>query len=397
MTYFFDQRQQEIQFQMQENAFMGMIQAHNQLDDLIAVMASLKATSLYRHISAHEQRLLQLARFKAFQLAITEAGDFSEVKIRDYLGDPPSTYPSRIRLDERGYIDLEENNLSEYEPDRADLRLDEPIGKQNKPPAYVEDRIAKLATLLRDKQKPEQFNSPNCLGYIHEADRIRFGFVFQGAGNFPPPRLLDMIASSSRPRPSLTTRLQIARAVATSIWYLHASNWLHKGLRSENIVFPFKPPAPPCLTGFDYTRPAKVTERPDNRYHDLYRHPLTQFEFPREGRDGFTKLYDIYSLGVVLYEIGMWKPVHVILGIDITAGIGLAEIEDTQKRLLSEECLMSLAADVGDVYMATVASCLSGDFGFDSFDGRNDQANYDARLQLEFGERVIRKLDSVVV
>lgn len=261
----------------------------------------------------------------------------------------------------------------------------------------MEGRIAKLATLLRDKQKPEQFNSPNCLGYIHEADRFRFGFVFQGAGNFPPPRLLDMIASSSRPRPSLTTRLQIARAVATSIWYLHASNWLHQGLRSENVVFPFKPPAPPCLTGFDYSRPTKVTERSDNRYHDLYRHPLTQFEFPREGRDGFKKLYDIYSLGVVLYEIGMWKPVHVILGIDITAGIGLAEIEDTQKRLLSEECLMSLAADVGDVYMATVASCLSGDFGFDSFDGRNDQANYDARLQLEFGERVIRKLDSVVV
>lgn len=257
--------------------------------------------------------------------------------------------------------------------------------------------MAKLATLLRDKEKPEQFHTPHCLGYLHEAARFRFGLVFQGAGNFPPPRLLDMIASSSRPRPSLTTRLQIARAVATSVWYLHASNWLHKGLRSENIVFPFKPPASPYLTGFEFSRPAKVTERPENRYHDLYRHPLTQFEFPKEGRDGFKKLYDIYSLGVILYEIGLWKPVHAILQIDITAGLGLAEIEDTQKRLLSEECLMSLAADAGDTYMATVASCLSGDFGFDSFDGRSDQANYDARLQLEFGERVIRKLDSIVV
>lgn len=239
---------------------------------------------------------------------------------------------------------------------------------------------------------------PNCLGYIHEADRFRYGIVFQGAGNFPPPRLLDMIASSSRPRPSLTTRIQIARAVATSIWYLHATDWLHQGLRSENIVFPFKPPAPPCLTGFDFARPAKATERSENRYHDLYRHPLAQFDVPREGRDGFKKLYDIYSLGVVLYEIGMWKPVHDILGIDITGGgIGLAEIEDTQKRLLSEECLMSLAADVGDAYMSTVASCLSGDFGFDSFDRQSDQGNYDARLQVEFGERVIRKLDSIVV
>lgn len=242
---------------------------------------------------------------------------------------------------------------------------------------------------------------PNCLGYIHEEHNFRFGFVFQGAGNFAPPRLLDMIASSTRPRPSLTTRIQIARAVATSIWYLHATNWLHQGLRSENIVFPFKLPAPPCLTGFDYSRPTNpkdVHERLlENRYHDLYRHPMAQFDLPREGRDGFKKLYDIYSLGVVLYEIGMWQPVHAILGIDITQGIGFEEIQETQKRLLSEECLMGLAADVGDVYMATVASCLSGDFGFDSFDGQSDQGGYDARLHLEFGERVIRKLDSVLV
>lgn len=261
--------------------------------------------------------------------------------------------------------------------------------------------MAKLATLLRDKQKPEEFGVPNCLGYIHDADRLRFGFVFQGAGNFPPPRLLDMIASSTRPKPSLTTRLQIAQALATSIWHLHATNWLHKGLRSENVVFPFRLPAPPYLAGFDYSRPATADEAPErrarNRYHDLYRHPLTQFDVPREGRDGFKKLYDIYSLGVVLYEIGMWKPVHAILGIDATGDIGFEEIENAQKRLLSEECLMGLAADVGDAYMATVASCLSGDFGFDSFDGQSDQGNYDARLQLEFGERVIRKLECVVV
>lgn len=280
--------------------------------------------------------------------------------------------------------------------------LDEPQGRQSQPPPYIESRIARLATFLRDKQKPDEFNIPNCLGYIHEAARFRFGIVFQGAGNFPPPRLLDMIASTSRPRPSLTTRIQIARAVATSLWYLHATNWLHQGLRSENIVFPYKLPAPPYLTGFEYSRPANPAKempgRPaENRYHDLYRHPLAQFGLPRDGRDGFNKLYDIYSLGVVLYEIGMWNPVHAILGIDITRGIGVAEIEDVQKRLLSEECLMGLAADAGDVYMATVASCLSGDFGFDSFDGQSDQGNYDARLQVEFGERVIRKLESVVV
>lgn len=261
-----------------------------------------------------------------------------------------------------------------------------------------------LATLLREEQKPEEFRVTNCLGYFHEAGQRRFGFVFQGTGNFPPPRLLDMIAASNQPRPSLTTRIQIARAVATSVWYLHATNWLHKGLRSENVVFPFKPPASPYLTGFDYSRPVSAKERAtksvQNRYHDLYRHPSTQFDVPRDGPSGFKKAYDIYSLGVVLYEIGMWKPIHEIMGIksDTSKEFSATEVKKTQTRLLSQECLMSLAADVGDAYMTMVASCLSGDFGFDSFHGQGDQhGNYEARLQLEFGERVVRKLDSIVV
>lgn len=276
---------------------------------------------------------------------------------------------------------------------------DEPVGEEEAPPRYVEDRIYKLATLLRDEKKPDEFRVPSCLGYIHQVNNYRFGFVFQAAGDCLPSSLLDTL-TSSKLKPSLTTRIQVAGAVAASIWYLHATNWLHKGLRSENIIFPFALTKGPYLAGFDYSRPSnpyEVTERPaENRHHDLYRHPSTQFDFPRDGRSGFKKLYDIYSLGVILYEIGMWKPIHDILGIHLAGRIPSADIKDAQTRLLSQESLMSLAAEVGDVYMATVASCLSGDFGFDGFDGLDDhQANYDARLQLEFGERVIRKLDGI--
>lgn len=204
----------------------------------------------------------------------------------------------------------------------------------------------------------------------------------------------------------------MARAVATSIWYLHATEWLHKGLRSDNIIFSSALSSGIYLTGFTYSRPSNPYERTrkrvpptdTNQYHDLYRHPSTQFDMPRDGRSGFKKLYDIYSLGVVLYEIGMWRPAHNILGIhtDRSGGGGLrirpADVRDAQTRLLSQGSLMTLAAEVGDVYMAAVASCLSGDFGFDGFDGLDDhQAKYDARLQLEFGERVIRKLDGITV
>lgn len=120
LTYFFEQRQQEVHYQMQENAFMGMLQASNSPDSLKNVMASLKATRLFRPMSTHEEGLLQLARFKAFQIAVHEAGaPFDEMTIRNYLDDQHSTQPHRILLDERRFIDGEGDSMSEYEPARS--------------------------------------------------------------------------------------------------------------------------------------------------------------------------------------------------------------------------------------------------------------------------------------
>lgn len=73
------------------------------------------------------------------------------------------------------------------------------------------------------------------------------------------------------------------------------------------------------MSGFEYSRPAhagEVTEKPtDNLYHDLYRHCNAQFDVPRNGAKGFKKIYDVYSLGVVILEIAFWQPIHAILGL----------------------------------------------------------------------------------
>jgi hypothetical protein len=112
----------------------------------------------------------------------------------------------------------------------------------------VAQRISRLARLLGDREKPSEFLVPECVGYVHDKEPSRFGFVFKSLHVSPapngrlhppptPPTTLLELLSGGAPKPSLTTRIRIARTVATSIWYLHATNWLHKGLRSENAVW----------------------------------------------------------------------------------------------------------------------------------------------------------------
>ena len=89
---------------------------------------------------------------------------------------------------------------------------------------------------------------------------------------------------------------------------LHSVNWLHKGLRSHSIVFLSDKDgdvdyACPFLSGFGYARPAfraDMTEIPSqNPEYHMYRHPRMHGLGPWEGRQGFKRTLDMYSLGVV--------------------------------------------------------------------------------------------------
>jgi hypothetical protein len=104
----------------------------------------------------------------------------------------------------------------------------------------------------------------------------RIGFVFEKPsveGVSPdsrPVSLFELLDSSAKPR--VTDRIRLAHAVANCLLYLHSVNWLHKGLRSQNVVFfPInvkekgKPStkidySKPYLSGFDFARPARADE-----------------------------------------------------------------------------------------------------------------------------------------
>lgn len=428
MMHFLESHDREKHFKMQEVTFMQILQVNNRMDDLFQLVKSLKTasvTSKKKRVvgglsridedmdgEGYEERALRLTRFKAMRLAIEteQTGRLSDNKAAsqaielsiDNLSLAPTANESQEDRNQRSSGTF--GNIpvwvewKYYEPaivDDGDVTGEEEL----QPPKFVENRISKLAKLLRDPEKPPEFRVPDCLGYVRDLEQCRLGFVFT-LDHTPSPSvpisLLELL--SSLPKPSLTTRVKIASLVSSSIWYLHSTQWLHKGLRSENIVFhsrkAFLAPLP-LLCGFDYSRPVVVdettTERPfENSWHDLYRHPETQFNSPRHG---FRPLYDVYSLGVILNEIALWRPIHAILDIDPNERPKVATVKGTREELLHHDRLGLLESEAGAVIASVIKTCISSDF-------TNNHASVedgDSRLQLDFWEKVVKPLEGIAV
>ncbi|CVL11807.1 hypothetical protein FPRO06_13102 [Fusarium proliferatum] len=143
------------------------------------------------------------------------------------------------------------------------------------------------------------------------------------------------------------------------------------------------------LTDFEFSRPvADVTRLAPHTIdteHEVYRHS------DRQGlpNASFSKIHDIYSLGLVLLEIGLWQTAKQIYddivkydlnGVAPTANVMAqklrsAYLDDARKRL---------AHQMGSDYQGAVLACLDGEWH--DLIGRRDFAN-------EFQKRVVQKVD----
>ncbi|KAF4457414.1 protein kinase, catalytic domain-containingprotein [Fusarium austroafricanum] len=415
MMSFLEAYERKRHFQMQEATFMQILQVNNKIGDLFELMHSLKASTA-PHVEgdnkfdkarsqAYEERLISLTRFKAVSIAIennSQSKDTSDIRMSSLLADAPNESKFAFeKLSQLASDDQERPARSAGLLNAARVWLEwryyEEGEEDEGPPQFVATRVSKLARLLSDTMKPAEFLVPLCLGIVHDEAQCRYGFIFkspEALGHQLPVSLLELMSTTKKP--SLTTRVRIAHKVATSIWYLHATNWLHKGLRSENVIFQDRDDirsAIPYLCGFDYSRPANIgeeTERPtENLLHDLYRHPNTQFDVPREGRKGFNKLYDIYSLGVLLYEIGVWMPIEKCLDMDT---IKASVVKTVKPRLLEADNMDSLESEAGDLFASAARACLNG---LSVREESLSSVESDARLQVNFGDQVIKKLELI--
>jgi len=250
----------------------------------------------------------------------------------------------------------------------------------------------------------------NCIGYLDQPEEEHMAFIFQ-LPTMPSTTVLeniftlhafiDRVDETKNPAEALPLeqRFLLAHSLCLTVLNLHSSGWVHKNIRSQNIVL-FPTPlldAPnesrstktsrfvPYLKGFEFSRPA--LGRSDglstfDMMSNLYRHP------ERQGKPtaNFSKEHDLYALGVVLLEVGIGKTVTKRYQPRLEASKHSGKYltpEDIRDKFIVKMAEMELPKAMGSKYTRAVVRCLRGDFGVERDDKQQTE------LGLTFQELVI--------
>ncbi|KAK3691992.1 hypothetical protein B0T22DRAFT_446144 [Podospora appendiculata] len=253
------------------------------------------------------------------------------------------------------------------------------VEKNNKAADAIMLRIHALGALLATANAAA-FHRPVCLGVYEDAkykertsgDR-RAGFVYRldapTDGSDLPLSLSDLVhaAQKTRTRAPLGDRFELAYKLASALSLFHATGWIHKSLRSDSILFSSSSSssAPlgtqagivtaPQISGFQYSRPdadMSLESRPVGKPElDMYYHP--------EVASGWTKVKEIYSLGIVLLEIAYWRPVFE----ERFRQMSMARVSQAILADLEGKFGDDLAGMAGRTFVDVIKCCLAGRFG----------------------------------
>ncbi|KAF4967700.1 hypothetical protein FSARC_4760 [Fusarium sarcochroum] len=244
-------------------------------------------------------------------------------------------------------------------------------------------------------------------------------------------------AERDRFKPNLSERFYLAWALASTLYNIHASGWVHKDIWSRAIlVFQTSKTTPPdqqtipYLLGWSVSRPQtdefrmfskpyedarneqieycgeeRVNSQPDHAEnigddleHEFYRHS----ERYRGRTVTYENKHDIYSLGIVLLEIGLWSTISMEMSRAIAAAHKSSlPPSNTTMGLLRDQILekcndLRLVNQMGLEYAKIVRTCLMGSFesleGQPRADSRERDEKRDATLTKEFYEQVVEPL-----
>jgi len=230
-------------------------------------------------------------------------------------------------------------------------------------------RIILRWSQLRSAVKEQKFlilqNLGHCLDLINKRIGIISAWPLDHPGEtFPEPKSLHDVLISPQPewKLSLQARFQLAHTLANYLLHFHSQGVFHKNLSPDSIRF-----FPSSMKEADvvdcFKRPYLMglfTEKRSNALDMVLKPRELQPEYlhpnlrPYIVKDSYIPIYDYYSLGIVLLEIGLWKSFR---GWWPYAG----NEADSEKRLL-DRFVVELKRTMGDRYCRAVELCLWGEW-----------------------------------
>ncbi|KAH6640516.1 prion-inhibition and propagation-domain-containing protein [Chaetomium tenue] len=314
------------------------------------------------------------------------------------------------------------------------------------PPNSLKDKEAALRTVALAEMlhlpKPASLHAPECVGYFDDRESSgadRYGWLFKmPEGSDYDTRVVSLhdVLGDQRFKPSLSQRMSMASKLCSTVLNLHAVNWLHKGIFSDNVVFHFNgegdggdqvglnyDPERLTLSGFEFSRPdgTETTARDVDVVWDLYRWPGIQRQRPTERNS--KKTYDLYSLGLVLLEIAHWEKLYKVMclgnkKVEIKDGVKvphilLGESKSVRDWLLGVKSgapfeaagrpnpLKELRHLAGDRYWKVVERCLwahgEKGFGVEEQAEQSNDSEVGIILQEAFTEHVVEELQTLQI
>jgi serine/threonine protein kinase len=238
-------------------------------------------------------------------------------------------------------------------------------------------RLETVAGLLQ-QATASGFRVLDCLGYFHDPAKLSCGLVYklpilQGLSN-PKVVTLSEVLASQKDLPDLGKRILLAQHLASSILEFHKVGWLQREVSSFNIAFVFSAESSwqhqidkPYFVGFSNSRPNQQSAF--SEYMDRKSRLQMEFQHPEYLRSPirYRPEFDYYSLGMVLLEIGCWRPLNKMT----------EEMRGSPDDMLAEilrSRLPRLGQYMGTIFRDAVGACLTwntqGDVDVNNFAGK---------------------------
>ncbi|KAL9041395.1 MAG: hypothetical protein Q9214_004126 [Letrouitia sp. 1 TL-2023] len=373
----------------------GPLQEYSRLQLEVKVLGTRKQDILSQipeHSHGTERhRISTLATIKQMNLLITQDLwiEPQRLKDRDKVG---VHYIGKFVHDDGGSTQVLFESIK-YGPDR----LEESVRLE------LHLRLEAMAELLQRAatEHPQRFRVLQCVGYFHDPAMLSCGLVYslpalRGSNDLTVSTLRSVLIEKRTP-PFLGKRFHLAQTLAAALLEFHEVAWLHKSISSLNIGFVHLNGSSwrngidnPYLLGFSNSRPDgpdKFSNWLSENDRDLMdsQHP----EYLRnEGKVRYRPEFDYYSLGMVLLEIGSWKPLD-----KITTNIS-GSPEDMLQTLRTKH-VPSLAVTMGVIYRDAVDACLSGNLS--SYETVEEECESPTGVTVSFARSVVKQLGKCVV